>query len=676
MLMNAVQTALRLRENGRGVMALSIRAITRIGIGALLLLTIATLAASLWLSSAQTGDAIVSDMVGAQRALTERMVKDASLAQFAEDRTAYAQNIKDSAAAFDTALSLLLDGGQGAIAGRAYSLSGSTHDFRAALLGTQPAWTEMQGALQAALEGSSGAPAQTQMLRVEEAARILDARLGVAADVYQATTAAHAARLAWGIAALFATGMAVLAMAYWWFSRNVFVPVDALESATHRMVAGDLDRPISVEAAHELERLASALESMRRQLRAHGQEQESLSRLAADLVRADDAEQVVKVTSRVVGEDLGATRAWVRMPDGEGNLALAGAFDGIATNGGKEPPTRLARAAIITCPMTQCPSWERGSAHGCAFILKADLGVASSFSVQMRAGERPLGTLCVLSSEKRSWTEGEMGLVQHAAEEASAALARIQARQAVLDTAKEEVETFRQAAQAKDNALSITSHELRSPIHSIVGYAELLLTKDLPEAVRQECLQYIHQEGKRLTNMVDDLLDFARIQSSGVSVNIKTLQVDDVVQEAVLAVQIKSSSHIIEVQLPRDLPAVRGDNNKLYQVLLNLLTNAIKYSPKGGKVIVGAHSDPDYRYVDVWVKDQGLGLTPEDRENLFAPFFRVKRAETRDIEGTGLGLFIVKRYMESMQGDISVESKVNAGSTFTIKLPVAVDGGF
>lgn len=232
-----------------------------------------------------------------------------------------------------------------------------------------------------------------------------------------------------------------------------------------------------------------------------------------------------------------------------------------------------------------------------------------------------------------------------------------------------DVSRERELERRRDAFVATASHELRTPMTTIMGYSELFLTRKVPEAVQKEGLQRIYKEGQRLTAIVDDLLNVSRIQSGRLHLEVTRAVLRDIVDEAVAMIKPTAEGHTFVVNVDRGMPLVLADRDKLTQVLINLVTNAVKYSPAGGPVTIAAMSQaPDGRIV-VSVTDTGIGIAPEDRERLFTTFNRIRRPETATIRGSGLGLFIVKGLVELMGGQVWLESEMNHGSTFYFSVP-------
>ncbi len=222
-----------------------------------------------------------------------------------------------------------------------------------------------------------------------------------------------------------------------------------------------------------------------------------------------------------------------------------------------------------------------------------------------------------------------------------------------------------------DAFISISSHELRTPMTVILGFSELLLQQDPPERIRKEWLNHIHSEMLRLSAIVDDTLNVSRIQSGRLKLTLEPVRMHEVIEQALMSTRAMDERHQFVVEASPDTPPVMADRDKVAQVLINLLSNAVKYSPRGGRVTVAARHEPARGRVVISVADQGVGIAPDDQRRLFTTFHRIHRPETEGVRGTGLGLYIVKGLVELMQGEVWFESELNKGTTFHFSLPVS-----
>jgi len=217
------------------------------------------------------------------------------------------------------------------------------------------------------------------------------------------------------------------------------------------------------------------------------------------------------------------------------------------------------------------------------------------------------------------------------------------------------------------------SHELKTPLTAIKGFVETLKTsaKDDPVAVGR-FLDIIDKQAQRLENLVNDLLILSSIEFKEVKMNFMAESLSKIVY-SVMGLQkkiIEDKGHQVTVDVSEDLPKILADRQRMEQVFLNLLDNAVKFTPPGGKISIRAFWEKPY--VRVEVKDNGVGIPAEHLSRVFERFYRVDRARSREAGGTGLGLAIVRQIVSAHQGKIEVESSPDLGSTFRIFLPCQI----
>lgn len=222
----------------------------------------------------------------------------------------------------------------------------------------------------------------------------------------------------------------------------------------------------------------------------------------------------------------------------------------------------------------------------------------------------------------------------------------------------------------RDTFVSIASHELRTPLTAVIGYSDLLLRRDPPEPTKKQWLQTVLDAGLKMAEMADDLLDVSRIRSGKIALKIEKTILPPLLSEQAIAAGSLTDKHNIIMDIAPDLLEVFVDRTKFNQILANLLNNAVKYSPKGGRITISARNELEENRVVVSVADEGIGICPEDKEFLFKTFHRIQREETITIRGIGLGLYIVKEWTEAMNGKVWLESELNKGSTFYISVPI------
>jgi signal transduction histidine kinase len=228
----------------------------------------------------------------------------------------------------------------------------------------------------------------------------------------------------------------------------------------------------------------------------------------------------------------------------------------------------------------------------------------------------------------------------------------------------------------KSDFLSTMSHELRTPLNSILGFSEVLGSIDSLEDKQKRYVQNIQKSGRKLLEMINDILDLAKMESGKMDVRLTDFRIAQVVAaQCDMARPLAERKNIdVETEIDADLPPMRQDQNRVQQVLNNLLANAIKFTPEGGRVTVSVRRDDQDNLV-LTVSDTGVGIAEEDQQVIFEKFRQGRvgvpsgDAMTREFSGSGLGLSIVKELCKLLGGSVSVASELGKGSTFTVRLP-------
>jgi signal transduction histidine kinase len=242
----------------------------------------------------------------------------------------------------------------------------------------------------------------------------------------------------------------------------------------------------------------------------------------------------------------------------------------------------------------------------------------------------------------------------------------------LLSTRRLHVELAR-AYRHKSEFLASMSHELRTQLSSVIGFSELLIsdTSDrFDEPRRQKFLAQINSSGRYLLDLTSDILDLAKIEAGQVVLRLENVTIADVARIVMSVMEPLAAKK--DIRLEADLSGaghVQADAGKLRQMLINLVSNAIKFTPEGGRVTIGAHRLADT--VEISVSDTGIGIAEAELEHLFEEFRQVDSDITREQRGTGLGLALTKRYVELHGGRISLTTEVGKGSVFTLSLPLA-----
>ncbi|MGI8912322.1 MAG: sensor histidine kinase [Chloroflexota bacterium] len=246
---------------------------------------------------------------------------------------------------------------------------------------------------------------------------------------------------------------------------------------------------------------------------------------------------------------------------------------------------------------------------------------------------------------------------------------------------------YRETERMKSELIALVSHELRTPLTSIKGYVDLVLNGDAGplSAVQQEFLGIARISANRMVILVNDLLDLSRLESAKIDLRLASVALLSLIQEVVSTFrpQLTAKRQQLTLDLPVSLPPIWADSARITQILTNLLSNAHKYTPAGGEIRISVRAMEETVRLDV--SDTGVGMTADDLGQLFTRFFRANNRATREVGGTGLGLVITKMLVELHNGELTVVSTPDKGSTFSATLPIVaaevavpgklVDGG-
>jgi signal transduction histidine kinase len=298
--------------------------------------------------------------------------------------------------------------------------------------------------------------------------------------------------------------------------------------------------------------------------------------------------------------------------------------------------------------------------------LRELTGMVNGMAVPLLTDREPIGVLETINAKKGAFDEEDMrftslfgGRVGGVIE-----LSRARVRERAL------MHKLREADQAKSDFVSILAHELKGPMTTIMGFGQTLEQHwdTIEDSKRAQFLGIVYRETERLSHMVSDLLDMSRMESGSLRYEMENMTLPDVVANIVTVHTSLTSRHGLKIEVPEDLPEVYGDRERIRQVLLNLVTNATRYSPEGTTITIGAEVNGESLRVSV--ADEGIGIAAEDADRIFNKFAMLpKPAWTK--KGTGLGLFITKGIIDAHGGQLWVESEPGEGSTFCFTLPLA-----
>ena len=295
-----------------------------------------------------------------------------------------------------------------------------------------------------------------------------------------------------------------------------------------------------------------------------------------------------------------------------------------------------------------------------------ELGLHSRIAAPLLQGPRAVGMVSLVRREANSFKEQELELVGLLGRLVASAVQNIRAYEAERST----VEELRRLSALRADFVSLVSHELRAPMASIVGSAETLRQRwrELTPEQRDSFLALIGSETERLSGLVGDVLDTSRIEAGTFTYRFADVDLGALVRDSVAGISLAQDEVSVSAEVHGELPPVRGDRDRLQQVLTNLLDNAVKFSPAGEEVLVSAYRQ-DSR-VRIEVVDRGPGVPPDQQRLIFEKFGRGKIAGSPGKPGTGLGLFIARSIAEAHGGTLEISSARGPGATFTLSLPI------
>jgi signal transduction histidine kinase len=292
-----------------------------------------------------------------------------------------------------------------------------------------------------------------------------------------------------------------------------------------------------------------------------------------------------------------------------------------------------------------------------------DLGLRTRFVTPLFRGARTIGMLSVVRREPDAFRDEERELVTLLGRLVASTVQNIRAYEAERKT----VEELRRLSALRADFVSLVSHELRTPMAAVIGSARTLQARwrELTPDQRESFLELIAGETNRLATLISDVLDTSRIDAGTFTFRFVDVDLGELVRDSVAAAELASDEVGVRADVQEPLPVVRGDAERLRQVLMNLIDNAIKYSPAGDEVHVRAYGENGRVRVDV--RDRGPGIAREDQRLIFEKFGRVTAGNTRP--GTGLGLFIARSIAEAHGGTLEVASAPERGAVFSLDLP-------
>jgi signal transduction histidine kinase len=493
---------------------------------------------------------------------------------------------------------------------------------------------------------------------------------------------------------LLGLGLAVLASVL--ISRRVVRPVQVLRQGATRIGAGDLTHRIDIRTGDELEALAEAFNNMAAQLQESyaGLEQRveaRTSELREALEQQTATSEVLRVISSSPTDLQPVYQAILENVTRlcQANIAALFLYDGEVLAAAAHYNTTPEFAAHLAHnrprpsheTTTRLAALERRTVHVADLLsdptfappplsLYQRENVRTVLSVPMLRENTLSGVITTWRREVRPFTDKQVALVQTFADQAVIAIDNVRLFQALQErTAQLEI-----ASKHKSQFLANMSHELRTPMNAILGYTELIVDEiygPVPDKIR-EVLMRVQQSGQHLLGLINAVLDLSKIEAGRLILSLADYSMQNVVHVVFASVEsLAAEKHLaLNISVPPDLPSGRGDEQRLSQVLLNLIGNAIKFTEAGEVSVQVTAADGLFT---VAVSDTGLGISEADQQKIFEEFQQADSSSTRKQGGTGLGLAIAKKIIELHGGRIGVESSLGKGSTFWFTVPVWVE---
>jgi signal transduction histidine kinase len=333
-------------------------------------------------------------------------------------------------------------------------------------------------------------------------------------------------------------------------------------------------------------------------------------------------------------------------------------------------------------PMTLDPTqglWARATAEGRAILLPAPIdnprlrshyeseGIKDLMIAPMRSEEATTGIFKVVNrrGDTRTFTSADLNLFETLVNHASIALENAR----LVTELEESLVELTEMNQLKDDFIASVSHELRTPLTSIRGYVKTLLRPDanFEESDVHSFLETIDRQSQRLHRLIEDLLAVSRIESASTEVGVEEVDLEELIKHVRDELRDNLEERELIVDVAGDLASIETDPGKAHQIVLNLIDNAVKYSPDGSRVTARAARDGSGTLISV--TDQGAGIPAEQQDKVFDRFYQVDQSATRQVGGTGLGLYICRKLAETIGGRIWLERSGSDGSVFALWLP-------
>ncbi len=492
-------------------------------------------------------------------------------------------------------------------------------------------------------------------------------------------------------------GLSLAVLASVVLARRMVAPIRVLQVGAARIGAGELSHRIEVRTGDELEalgdefnRAAARLQESYAGLEQKVQERtEELTRSVAELRALGHVVQAVNSSLDLQQVLVTIVTHAVQLSHAkEGTIyeydEAAGVFEPRANYGASQAmidalhesrirlgDTTVGRCAEARTPI-QLPDVEKDAGYRLRDLLLRE-GVRSVLAVPLLREGDVIGALVIRRSVAGEVPQATVDLLQTFAAQSVLAIQNARLFRELQDKGEE----LAAASQHKSQFLANMSHELRTPLNAIIGVTEMLQedARDLKREDEFEPLDRVLRAARHLLALINDILDLSKIEAGKMELHLELFPVMPLVEDVVKTIQplAEKSGNELAVSCAEEVGTIRADQTRVRQALLNLLSNANKFTERG-RVTVAVHrvAEESGEWITMTVTDTGIGMTPEQVSRLFQDFVQADTSTTRKYGGTGLGLAISKRFCQMMGGDITVESEAGRGSTFAIRLPVEI----
>ena len=495
---------------------------------------------------------------------------------------------------------------------------------------------------------------------------------------------------------IFVLGLALAILASGFLARRMVAPIRPLQAAAARIGGGDLDHRVDIATGDELEALGNELnrsaaelavaratleqkvEARTRELARSLEELHALGEVARDVSSSLDIDTVLDtIVARAVhlaGASGGVLYEYDEATERFSRIRGACAVEDDLLEVLRAHPLRLGEGAAGQAALQRAPVQVADVlAEGRYDVARVRViferrGDRSLLAVPLLFEERIVGVLAIWRRERGLLTPPVVNLVQTLATQSVLAIQNARLFHEIADKSRQ-LET---ASRHKSEFLANMSHELRTPLNAVIGFSEVLAEGMFGElnAKQAEYVRDIMDSGRHLLALINDILDLSKVEAGRMELELSEFDVRSVIDGALLLMRERASRKGIELARSIDdaVGTICADERKVKQVLLNLLSNALKFTPEGGRV--GVRAGVRDGFVEVAVSDTGVGIAKAEQEAVFEEFRQVG-ASARRVEGTGLGLALARKFVELHGGRIAVDSEPGAGSTFTFTVPLA-----